>query len=928
MSNIFITDIIGQNDFAVPDTDAKLATATVELDALLTTVAGLVYDRALAWVETQAGAGAFRTLNCLIEKFYYNGEECPDATEVVTMTAAIKAKLEGDADITSIADQQVHIFQAGAYHLWQRDAAGGFLYPNTITDDVAVGGHVAPTGKWFDDGDLVLGGNTMVGTEKLLVIGSQLIDQNGNGYGLDIDSEATGQPLINLQSILANTRGDVAFGTARTADPGAPLEGDLWYESTDNRFRYRDGTYDLTLWPQPYTTVIVSPRGGDFTSIKDAIDSIADASLSKPYAVVVYPGVYAEDPMALKQYVAVTGIANTPAIIQANNNASPLITFAAHTTLENFTIYGPTGDASCYIAGGITGISIEDIIFVSGQTAVLCTGAGSEALVEQCKTLPGITNGLLAQSSGRIDCSNILQYATNAFYADGGTIWVHNSGGLGCTNGLYANNGGIIYPHNVTLESCTYGVRTGSTGTNFVEGNTVASRTAVTYGVYQEATGSKIWLTGSRFDLDKIRAANWADIEITFDSNVEGSDQAIATMSFSVGVPEYGQETHLGRGAEYTRGMTVLTTDNTATNTTDGGNFIDVSAAAASPSGSTFSFQGTGANHTILISSSLSDGSDVLKHWGLWIKQTTAAVEITKRSFLFEIWDGAQWADVTVLAVKDPQLYRYANEVFIRGNDDEYVKYGIEQATTWAKKTINGLNRYWSRIRIMNALTTAPIFEQFKLMPSHLHVEIDGTLTFAGLARYRSTLSAAGNAFGESGGVVDTTMAVGSGGIPTGWSHNIKSSLLNQNDDAIMYQYVLPRGIDTGQPVYLYLTLVPVNGTAGTVTMIGSFLPAEVAFVLEADPTGGTTPVPRTVANTETVVAKAAQTSTKTFTSGSTTKQQQLVFGPFDVSNYYEGDTAYIRIELDDDGAGNADVLAIALELSGVMWTLGKRLAG
>jgi hypothetical protein len=242
MSNIFVTDIIGQNDFAVPASDAALATATTELDALLTTVAGLTYDRALAWVETKDGAGAFRTLNCLIEKFYYNGEECPDASEVNTMTSAIKTKLEGDADITSIADQQVHIFQAGAYFLWQRDAAGGFLYPNTSTDDVAVGSYLSPAGKWFDDGDLVLGGNTMTGTERLKVVGSALIDQDANALGLDIDSEATSAPLINLQPIVTNARGDIAFGTARTADPAAPNEGDVWYNATNNCLAYYDGT--------------------------------------------------------------------------------------------------------------------------------------------------------------------------------------------------------------------------------------------------------------------------------------------------------------------------------------------------------------------------------------------------------------------------------------------------------------------------------------------------------------------------------------------------------------------------------------------------------------------------------------------------------------------------------------------------------------
>jgi hypothetical protein len=246
MSNIFITDIVGTGTYAIPTNDTQLASATTGFDALLSAVANLAYDRVLAWVEDAGGpngAEGIRTLNCLVEKFTYSGEECPDETEVDTMTAAIEAALEADINITSVDQQQVHIFQAGAYFLWQRDAAGGFLYPNTTTDDVAVGGHVAPAGKWFDDGDLVLGTDTMTGTERLKVVGSVFVDQNSNAFGLDIDSEATDSPLINLQPVVGNDRGDIAFGVARTANPDAPDEGDAWYDANNHCLSYYDGTF-------------------------------------------------------------------------------------------------------------------------------------------------------------------------------------------------------------------------------------------------------------------------------------------------------------------------------------------------------------------------------------------------------------------------------------------------------------------------------------------------------------------------------------------------------------------------------------------------------------------------------------------------------------------------------------------------------------
>jgi hypothetical protein len=196
MSNIFITDIVGSGTYAIPTNDSELAAATAGLNTILSGVANLDYDRVLAWVEDTGGpdgAEGVRSLNCLIEKFTYLTDECPSESEVDTMTAAIESALEADANITSIGIQHVHIFQAGDFFLWSRDSSSGFLYPTTITDDIAVGGHASPNGKWFDDGDLVLGAAAMSGTEKLRVVGDSRFE--GGSVVTGLTSELTGFEL-------------------------------------------------------------------------------------------------------------------------------------------------------------------------------------------------------------------------------------------------------------------------------------------------------------------------------------------------------------------------------------------------------------------------------------------------------------------------------------------------------------------------------------------------------------------------------------------------------------------------------------------------------------------------------------------------------------------------------------------------------------
>jgi hypothetical protein len=76
------------------------------------------------------------------------------------------------------------------------------------------------------------------------------IDQDGAAVAIEVDSEATGSPLLSLAGINANSRGDIAFGTARTGDPSAPSEGDIWYNSTDKNLYIRTDAASIDLTQQ------------------------------------------------------------------------------------------------------------------------------------------------------------------------------------------------------------------------------------------------------------------------------------------------------------------------------------------------------------------------------------------------------------------------------------------------------------------------------------------------------------------------------------------------------------------------------------------------------------------------------------------------------------------------------------------------------
>ena len=77
----------------------------------------------------------------------------------------------------------------------------------------------------------------------------------------------------------------------------------------------------------------------------------------------------------------------------------------------------------------------------------------------------------------------------------------------------------------------------------------------------------------------------------------------------------------------------------------------------------------------------------------------------------------------------------YANSIFVRANSEEAVRIGIDDSTTWSRKSINGNNLYWLRCRIATAVTTAPVFEQTKLVSSYAKIGADGIQQFFGMAR-------------------------------------------------------------------------------------------------------------------------------------------------------------------------------------------------
>jgi len=613
------------------------------------------------------------------------------------------------------------------------------------------------------------------------------------------------------------------------------------------------------------------------------------------------------------------------------------ITMESNTALNGFKITAPTDAAGAiHFIGTTTNSHVADVGFIgNGGSGIGIHMTGTAQLrLDNLGYPSGDLAAFILQTDGVIIARDITLVTTgtctDGFKIEGGYFGFEASFCIVAgtmVDGIHVSGSGIVLGSGVQFDNCTNGIHIEGDDVEF-DARDIGMGETNTVDMLIDDQNSKVRIVAGHFHRSKLSIpGDVTDLLMEHIDDVEGDQALVIDGELAVGDPQRGAESVFGEGDSYVRNMVIITTDFNAGAADDGGNLTNVSVAAASASASTFTFQGVDDGYSILIgSNNLDITADALKHWGIKVTQTTAAVEVTPKSFAFELWNGSAWAEFNVMATDSGDFSRYGNEIFVRADNFEHIRYGITNDTTWAKKTIDGDNLYWARIRITTTLTTAPVFEQFKLSSSRFEANADGTNTYHGKARFRITLGGVGNIFSEGAGTKDINIAVGAGGVPTGWTTKIKKSELESDGDFLTMQMSIPRGIDTSHPVNIDAIVIGTPGGADPPELIMSVKPQQVEGVLVADPAFGLAPVARTLANTETITNTAAQTKTHDTTAVDTTKVRRISFDGWDVSDYYEGDMLFIYLEMNDDGDDNVEVSVFQLEVSGVLWTHGNRL--
>jgi len=135
------------------------------------------------------------------------------------------------------------------------------------------------------------------------------------------------------------------------------------------------------------TLINVANKGGDYSSIAVAVNSITNASIEKQYIVQVNPGTYYEPPFSTKDYVNIYGI-STPngTTVIPNMTDTSFITHASTSTIANLTLstnsddLGSVDNALIYCSSGTPTI-VSCIFNTQGGTNIIQNTFGGNSIL-------------------------------------------------------------------------------------------------------------------------------------------------------------------------------------------------------------------------------------------------------------------------------------------------------------------------------------------------------------------------------------------------------------------------------------------------------------------------------------------------------------------------------------------------------------------
>ena len=255
-----------------------------------------------------------------------------------------------------------------------------------------------------------------------------------------------------------------------------------------------------------------------------------------------------------------------------------------------------------------------------------------------------------------------------------------------------------------------------------------------------------------------------------------------------VGTPFDPVASSFGGGDSYNDGVVGQTNSNG-----EAGAWVDVTADMTSETGSPFSaFPSTAAGATLYVGSDLPFGGIELSTGG------TALDVADLGNIAFEYWDGGSWVPFVVMATgRFSPHTSYANTALTRASAVEQIRFGRNVEISMVQKTLNGVEKFWARVRVASALTgPVPLVEQVQVHAGRFEVNADGfTERFGGVVKTLpwdlGLLEPASNSPANADTYLGDLLGVG----------RLDNLFVDNARDRCGFNIYLPTGIDTSKGI-------------------------------------------------------------------------------------------------------------------------------
>lgn len=549
-------------------------------------------------------------------------------------------------------------------------------------------------------------------------------------------------------------------GLSDVYSPTVPIQGDSLYWNSTN-LRWEIG--------KTSNTINVAKSGGDFTTIKEANDFVAtqSPSITNRFTINVHAGIYTEsNPINCNPYTTIQGVGsnNTVRVVPSDVNQDLFVANQA-SFFAGLSIVGVTN------ASGIA-VNTDSLVgcreITIGDCLVGVKSSSPNALVNISEMsfltiVSPTTDGILIEDGNAIIQTAFVigqSVITNMLSVDGANTHVvassliSESSLLDCA--VKIDNGGYLSLKATHIDNVVDGILIQGTNSKIqATGIEITNAQNDGLAVANVGTNVSISFNGSsiinsgRYDLNvenvNTTLSGTGELGLSKVNAIEGSrfyasivdltDEDEGTNIFGElrqGTPLNPAESTFGGGDSYTRGMLVYTFDGVST-------YTDVTTAASSAKDSSFTYPNTNINSSIYCASAIERDGDKLKHLGMKTKVDAAAV-LGGGNFVIEYWNGVAWDETHWSVLESESPYYSKAEAIFEDIGGFQVFYDISldlNVSDWTKNDPMGLgvDLYWIRIRIENAITTSPTIQQIKLHSNNAEIEKDGFINHRGTSR-------------------------------------------------------------------------------------------------------------------------------------------------------------------------------------------------